>query len=90
MWSDMFFYIPMIVVYPILALVLPIVFFAVRRKFVWWSIAVAVVLDLILYRPEFLYYESRGLFIVFTLTQIAVMAVVILVVKWIDKKKHGE
>ena len=94
MLSDMYFhipfYIPMVIVYPILAIALPVVFYAVRHRFIWWSIAVAVVLDLICYLPEFLYYESRGLFIVFTLTQIAVMAVVILVVKWIDKKKHGE
>lgn len=90
MWSDMFFYIPAVIVYPILAITLPVVFYALRRKFIWWSIAVTVVPDLILYRPEFLYYESRGLFIVFTLMQLAVMAVVILVLKWIGRKKHKE
>lgn len=47
MRSDMFFYIPMIIVYPILALALPVALYAVKRKFIWWSIAVAVVLDLI-------------------------------------------
>lgn len=87
MRSYLYFSIPAIIVYPILALVLPVVFHAVKRKFIWWSIAVAVVLDLILYLPEFLYYESRGLFIVFTLAQIAVMAVVISVLKWIGGKR---
>ena len=94
MWSDIYFYIPfyipMIIVYPILALALPVAFYAVKRKFIWWSIAVAVVLDLICYLPEFLYYESRGLFIVFTLMQLAVMAVIILVLKWVGKKGHKE
>ena len=47
-------------------------------------------LDLICYLPEFLYYESRGLFIVFTLMQLAVMAVIILVLKWVGKKGHKE
>ena len=90
MWSDMYFYIPAVIVYPILAIALPVVFYAVRRRFIWWSIAVAVVLDLICYLPEFLYYESRGLFIVFTLMQLALMVIVILLLKLVDKKKRGE
>lgn len=49
-----------------------------------------MVLDLICYLSEFLYYESRGLFIVFTLMHLVVMAVVIPVIKYISRKKHKE
>lgn len=61
-----------------------------RCKFIWWSITAVAVLDLICYLSEFLYYESRGLFIVFTLMQLVVMAVVIPVIKYISRKKHKE
>jgi len=75
-----------IIVYPILALVLPVVFYAVKRRFIWLSIVLAVILDLMMYWQDYSYYEARGLFIYLTLAQIAVMAMIILILKLVDAK----
>ena len=75
-----------IIGFAISAIVLPVVFYFVKRRFVWVSVALAVALDLVLYWPEFCYYESRGLFICVTLAQIAVMAIIILAFKVISAK----
>ena len=79
-------YVPAIFVYPVLALVLPIVFYTVKCRLIWPSIVLAVIVDLLMYWPEYRYYESRGLLILFTLAQIVVMAVIILILKFIDAK----
>ena len=65
----------------LLTFILPVVFYFVRRRYVWWSIPLAILAELILNWDNFLYYESRGLMIVFTFVQIAVMAIVILLLK---------
>jgi len=76
-----------IIGFSILAIVLPVVFYFVKRRFVWLSIALVVVLDFVLHWPEFSYYESRGIFVCVTLAQIAVMAIIILALKLIGTKK---
>ena len=43
-----------------------------------------VIVDLLMYWLEYRYYESRGLLILFTLAQIVVMAVIILILQFID------
>lgn len=76
-----------IIVYPVLAIVLPIVFYMVKRKYIWFSILVAVVSELVIYRLDFAYYEARPFFILFTLIQIVVMSIIILILtKVIDKR----
>lgn len=75
-----------IIGFSISAIIFPVVFYFVKRRFIWLSIILAVVLDLVLYWPEFNYYESRGILTYVTFAQIAVMAVMILTLKWIDAK----
>jgi hypothetical protein len=58
--------------------VLPVAFWLVARRYVWLSIPFAVVLDLVSFWPEYCYYESRGLFLYATAAQLAVMAVIVL------------
>ena len=70
----------------LLTFILPVVFYFVSRKYVWWSILLAILAELILNWDNFLYYESRGLMIVFTFVQIAVMAIVILLLKAVALK----
>lgn len=59
--------------------VLPVAFWLVDRRLAWLSVPFAVLLDLVSFWPEYCYYESRGLFLYATLAQLAVMAVIILV-----------
>ena len=70
----------------LLTFILPVVFYFVSRRYVWWSILLAILAELILNWDNFLYYESRGLMIVFTFVQIAVMAIVILLLKAVALK----
>ena len=72
--------------YSILALALPGVFYVVRPRSVWFSIAAAVVLDLILYWNEFSYYESRPVALLLMLVQIIVMTLIILMLKFVSSK----
>ena len=72
--------------YSILALALPVVFYVVRPRSVWFSIAAAVVLDLILYWNEFSYYESRPVALLLMLVQIIVMTLIILMLKFVSSK----
>ena len=79
-------YVVVLIVYPVLALVLPIVFYAVKCRFIWLSIVLAVAVDLMMYWPSYSYYESHGLFIYLTLAQIVAMVIFILILKFIDAK----
>lgn len=67
-----------IIVYPILAIVIPVVFYVFKRKYIWFSILVTVLIELVLYWQDFSYYEARPFFIIFTLIQIVMMTIEIL------------
>lgn len=67
-----------IIGFAIAMIVLPVAFWLVGRKFAWFSLPFAVLLDLAAYWPEYCYYESRGLFLYATLVQLAIMAVLVL------------
>ena len=71
----------------ILTFILPIAFFFVNRRYIWYSILLTVLVDLVINWDYFMYYESRYLIIVFTLAQIAVMAIIILILKAITAKR---
>ena len=66
---------------------LPVVFRFINSRYVWFSIPLTVIIGLAIKRKEFIYYESRGLVIYFTLFQVAVMAVFILILKSIGAKR---
>jgi len=67
--------------------ILPTVFYFINRKYIWFSIPLTILIELIVNWGNFTYYESRGIMIFFTLVQIAVMAIFIQILKCIDAKR---
>ena len=67
--------------------VTPILFFLISRKYVWLSIPLTVLVELLVNWRNFTYYESRGLMILVTLFQLAIMAVVIILLRSAFTKK---
>lgn len=65
----------------LLTLGLPIAVYFACRRLVWGSIPLAVAVELLLRWGDFVYYESRGLLLLMTLAQVAVMAAVILLLR---------
>ena len=77
------------IVFP-LTVIVPVVFFFVDRRYVWFSILLTVLLEIMINWDNFCYYESRGLMILVTLIQVAVMATIILILKAVDPKRKRE
>ena len=71
----------------LLTFVTPILFFLISRKYVWLSIPLTVLVELLVNWRNFTYYESRGLMITVTLFQLVVMAIVIILLKTVLSKK---
>ena len=71
----------------LLTFVTPILFFLISRKYVWLSIPLTVLVELLINWRNFTYYESRGLMISVTLFQLVVMAIVIILLKTVLSKK---
>ena len=71
----------------LLTFVTPILFFLISRKYVWLSIPLTVLVALLVNWRNSTYYESRGLMILVTLFQLAIMAVIILLRSAFTKKK---
>ena len=72
-----------ILVFCIVALALPVIFYFAWRRLIWFCPALAAVLDLVIFWSEFDYYESRGLFLYITLLQILAIAIIILILKFV-------
>ena len=73
----------------LLTFVTPILFFLISRKYVWLSIPLTVLVELLVNWRNFTYYESRGLMISVTLFQLVVMAIVIILLKTVLYKKEN-
>lgn len=73
------------IVFP-LTFILPVVFYFINRRYVWFSILLTVIVEVIINWGNFCYYESRGLMILVTFVQIAVMAILILILKAVGPK----
>lgn len=71
----------------LLTFVTPILFFLISRKYVWLSIPLTVLVELLVNWRNSTYYESRGLMILVTLFQLAIMAVVIILLRSAFTKK---
>lgn len=71
----------------LLTFVTPILFFLISRKYVWLSIPLTVLVELLVNWRNFTYYESRGLMISVILFQLVVMAIVIILLKTVLSKK---
>ena len=74
------------IVFP-LTVIVPVAFFFVDRRYVWFSILLTVLVEIMINWDNFCYYESRGLMIFVTLIQVAVMAIIILILKAVDLKR---
>ena len=70
-----------------LTFILPVAVYFIDRRYVWFSILLTVLVELIINWGNFCYYESRGLMILVTSVQIAVMAIVILILKAVGPKR---
>lgn len=71
-----------ICLYTVLTIILPVLFCALRwKRYLWGSIVSAVVIELLVYRDEFSYYEGRSLMLLLTIAQIAAMALFILILR---------
>ena len=74
----------------LLTFILPVVFYFVNRRYVWCSILLAVLVELIINWGNFNYYESRGLMILVTLVQVSVMAIIILILRAVTPKRQKQ
>ena len=70
----------------LLTFILPVVSYFINRRYVWFSILLTVIVEVIINWGNFCYYESRGLMILVTFVQIAVMAILILILKAVGPK----
>lgn len=70
----------------LLTFILPVAVYVINRRYLWFSIPLTVILELFINWDNFMYYESRGIVILFTLAQAAVMTVFILLLKYIGAK----
>ena len=66
--------------------ILPFVFFFINRRYVWFSILMTAIFEVIVWWDELCYYEGRGLVIYGISIQLALMAVIILLLKVIVPK----
>lgn len=58
-----------------LTFLLPLLFRLIARKYIWLSLPLATLAEVLLNWDSFCYYEARSLALLFILTQLAVMAV---------------
>ena len=72
----------------VLTILPPIVFFLINRKYVWFSLLLTAIAEVIINWNAFCYYESRWLMIIFTSVQIAAMAIIILILGLVIPKKE--
>lgn len=79
-----------IIGFAITAIVFPGVFYIVKPRFVWLSIGLAIVVDLLVCWSEFNYYESRGLLVLIIFMQIIVMAIIISSLNLVNAKRKNK
>lgn len=72
----------------LLTFILPVVFFFLNHRYVWLSILLTAIIEVIIYWGELWYYESCGLVILFISIQLALMAVIILILKAVFPKRN--
>lgn len=61
--------------------ILPFVFFFINRRYVWFSILLTAIFEVVVWWDELCYYESRGLIIYAILIQLFLIAAIILLLK---------
>lgn len=71
----------------LLTFFLPIAVYFINRKYVWLSLLFTLCAELIINWENFCYYESRGLMTLFMLGQIAIIAIIILLLRAVPTKR---
>ena len=69
----------------LLTFILPIVFYFISRKYVWFGILLTTVVEIVVNWEYLCYYESRDLMMFFIFLQIVLMTIIILILKAIGK-----
>jgi len=70
----------------LLTFFLPVAFCFINRRFIWLSVLITIAVELVVNWGNFTYYESQGLMIFFTLVQVAVMAIFILMLNFVGRR----
>lgn len=68
--------------------ILPFVFYFINRKYIWLSLLLTAIIEVVICWDEICYYESRGLVILFISVQLALMAIIILILKEVVSKRN--
>ena len=50
----------------LLTFILPVTFYFINRRYIWCSVLLTIIVELVINWANFTYYESRGLMILFT------------------------
>lgn len=79
-------YIAPIYLYCFLTVILPVALYFIKYKYIWLSLALAVIVDTSVYWREFGYYEARPLMIILTVVQLLVIAIIIYILKLVFPK----
>ena len=66
--------------------ILPFVFFFINRRYVWFSILLTAIFEVVVWWDELCYYESRGIVIYAMLIQLLLMTVIIMLLKIVVPK----
>lgn len=80
---------PFFLTYIVSSLLLSLVFCLILKKHTFLSIPLAIVIDLLVYWDDFVYYESRNLFLFFTLSQIIIIFLITLALRKIINSRHS-
>lgn len=72
----------------LLTFILPVVFYFVNRRYVWCSHLLAVLVELIINGAISITMNHCGLMILVTLVQVAVMAIIILILRAVTPKRQ--
>ena len=75
-----------IIAYFALSMLLPVIFYFARRNYIWFSIPLAIIIEVAVYWDHFAYYESRGLMLLLTAVQFVVMLLNICIIRFVILK----
>ena len=72
-----------------LTFLLPLLFRLIARKYIWLALPLTALAEVFLNWDSFCYYEARGLALLFTLTQLAAMAVFVWILQAAAKNSRS-
>jgi hypothetical protein len=69
------------------ALISLTVLFFVKRKIIWLSIPITIIADLVAFWSGLVYYETRGIVLVFLIPQIIVVSIISVTITLIHRRR---